>query len=96
MSNIILFPRAAPVSNVIPFPRTAAGVPATQIPRAEFERLAELALDVVDRLVLLLDEADGDPDFEPDSDGEPSLAAPVGGPSQVLWAVGGDRDIERE
>lgn len=82
------------MSNVIPFPRAVAGIPATRIPRAEFERLAELALDVVDRIILLLDEVDGDPDAEPDADGEPSLAAPVSGPSQVLWAIGSDRDDE--
>ncbi len=47
---------------------------ATRIPREEFERLAELALDVVDRIIRLLDEADGDSDLEAGVDAEPSLA----------------------
>lgn len=46
------------MSNVIHFPRTAAGIPAAPILREQFERLAGLALDVVDQIVLLLDEAD--------------------------------------
>lgn len=89
------------MSNVIRFPvgqRAGHHAPtllATPIPRAEFERLAELALDVVDQIVALLDAADGDPDLEPDADGEPSLAAPVGGESQIGWARGGDRDLEQ-
>lgn len=88
------------MSNVIRFPAGRRGYPhgipllATPIPRAEFERLAELALDVVDRIVALLDAADGDPDLEPDADGEPSLASPAGGESQVIWAAGGDKDLE--
>ncbi|TNC10707.1 hypothetical protein FF100_21335 [Methylobacterium terricola] len=82
------------MTNVIPFPRAVAGIPATQIPRVEFERLADLALDIVDHIILLLDEADGDPDSEPDADREPSLAAPLGGASQVVWAAGSDDDRE--
>lgn len=88
------------MSNVVRFPASRR-IQATTIPREEFERLAELALDIVDRIVALLDEADGDPDretdadLEPDADGEPSLAAPIGGPSQIVWARGGDRDLER-
>ncbi|MBK3397640.1 hypothetical protein [Methylobacterium ajmalii] len=50
------------MSNVIHFPRTAAGIPAAPILREQFERLAGLALDVVDQIVLLLDEADDNPD----------------------------------
>ncbi|EHP92934.1 hypothetical protein [Methylorubrum extorquens] len=83
------------MAEIIRFP-SGGRVPATTIPRAEFERLAELALDVVDRIILLLDEADGSADSEDGGDAEPSLAAPVGGPSQRLWAAGGDRDLERE
>ncbi|CAO4147082.1 hypothetical protein LPLAFNJD_LOCUS2359 [Methylorubrum aminovorans] len=45
MAEIIRFPNGGRVS-------------ATTIPRAEFERLAELALDVVDRIILLLDTPD--------------------------------------
>ncbi|WP_027173422.1 hypothetical protein [Methylobacterium sp. 10] len=81
------------MTNVVRFPASRR-IQATTIPREEFERLAELALDIVDRIVALLDEADGDPELEPDADGEPSLAAPIGGPCQFVWARGGDRDLE--
>lgn len=46
MTNVVRFPGGRPM-------------PATVIPRAEFERLACLALDVADRIVALLDEIDG-------------------------------------
>lgn len=82
------------MSNVVRFPASRR-IQATTIPREEFERLAELALDVVDRIVAILDAADGDADFEPDADKEPSLAAPLGGPCQIVWMAGGDRDLER-
>ncbi|GJD40080.1 hypothetical protein [Methylobacterium bullatum] len=87
------------MSNVVRFPASRR-IQATTIPRAEFERLAELALDIVDRIVALLDEADGDPDREtdtdqePDVEGEPSLGAPEGHESQVTWLRGGSRDLE--
>lgn len=81
------------MTNVVRFP-AARRIQATTIPREEFERLAELALDIVDRIVALLDEADGDADLEPDADREPSLAAPIGGPCQIVWARGGDLDLE--
>ncbi|KQT82081.1 hypothetical protein ASG51_20255 [Methylobacterium sp. Leaf465] len=45
------------MSNVFQFPPSRQA-PARQIPREEFERLAELALDVVDRIVAMLDEPD--------------------------------------
>ncbi|AWN49492.1 hypothetical protein DK419_26745 [Methylobacterium terrae] len=92
MSNIIRFP-AGRISSAQGDP---VALSATRIPREEFERLAELALDVVDRIIRLLDEADGDPDLELDADAEPSLAAPIGGPSQVLWAIGADHDGEAD
>lgn len=83
------------MTNIIRFPNSGR-IPAATIPRAEFERLAELALDVVDRIVALLDETDGNPDAEDDGDAEPSLASPTGGLSQLLWVTGGDRDLERD
>ena len=43
------------MSNVVPFP-TSRRVMAKAIPREEFEQLAELALDVVERIVALLDD----------------------------------------
>ncbi|MCJ2102792.1 hypothetical protein [Methylobacterium sp. E-046] len=63
------------MSKIVPFPigkKTAA----QSIPREEFEQLAELALDIVDRIVAILDEGDGDPDREDGGDAEPSLGAP--------------------
>ena len=81
------------MSNIVRFPASRR-LQATTIPREEFQRLADLALDVVDQIVAILDAADGDADFEPDADAEPSLAAPHGGASQVIWMAGGDRDLE--
>ncbi|WP_036266427.1 hypothetical protein [Methylobacterium sp. 10] len=43
------------MTNVVRFPASRR-IQATTIPREEFERLAELALDVVDRIVAILDE----------------------------------------
>ncbi|AWI90536.1 hypothetical protein C0214_21295 [Methylobacterium sp. DM1] len=81
------------MTNLVRFPG-GRRIPAATIPRAEFERLAELALDVVDQIVALLNEADGDPELEESSDAEPSLGSPEGHPSQIVWARGGDRDRE--
>jgi len=83
------------MSNIVRFPASGR-IQATTIPREEFERLADLALDVVDRIVAILDAADGDPDTEPDADSEPSLASPIGGASQMMWAVGSDSDREAD
>jgi hypothetical protein len=73
MSNIIRFPAGRPV-------------PAERIPREQFQPLAGLALDVVDQILVLLDQAD--------HDGERSLAAPIGALSQIVWCAGADRDLE--
>ena len=81
------------MSNVFPFP-TSRRVQATAIPREEFKRLADLTLDVVDRIVAILDALDGDADLEPDADTEPFLGAPEGHESQMIWLRGGDRNLE--
>ncbi|KQU30277.1 hypothetical protein ASG63_17400 [Methylobacterium sp. Leaf94] len=81
------------MSNVVRFPASRR-IQATTIPREEFERLAELALDVVDKIVAILDAADGDADFEFGGDAEPSLGAPEGHESQVVWLRGGWDDLE--
>ncbi|MCJ2084291.1 hypothetical protein [Methylobacterium sp. J-090] len=81
------------MTNVVRFPASRR-VPSATIPREEFERLAELALDVVDRIVALLDATDGDADLEPDADDEPSLGALEQQISQVGWFRGGSRDLE--
>jgi hypothetical protein len=81
------------MSKIVPFSgiRKSGAQP---IPREEFERLAELALDIVDRIVALLDAKDDDPDQEDGGDAEPSLGAPEGHASQIVWLRGGDRDFE--
>lgn len=81
------------MSTVVRFPggKKAAAAP---IPREEFERLAEMALDIVDRIVALLDAEDGDADAEDGGDAEPSLGAPEGHESQVVWLRGTGRDLE--
>ena len=81
------------MSTVVRFPASRR-MPATTIPREEFERLAELALDVVDRIVALLDEQDGDPNAEEGGDAEPSLGAPEGHASQIVWLRGTALDLE--
>lgn len=83
------------MSKILTFP-TARKSPAAQpIPREEFERLAELALDIVDRIVSILDDKDGDPDREEGGDAEPSLGSPESHDgSQVVWFRGNDRDLE--
>ena len=80
------------MSKVVPFPGRRTLPTASPIPREEFERLAELALDIVDRIVAILDE--GDPDHEDGGDAELSLGAPEGHESQVIWLRGGDDDRE--
>lgn len=83
------------MSNVVRFPIDRR-VPVTTIPRAEFERLAELALDVVEQIITLLDEQDGYLDTEDGGDAEPSLGTPEGHASQAPWFRGGDSDGEVE
>lgn len=88
------------MSNIVRFPgRKDTAQP---IPREKFERLAELSLDIVDLIVGMLDEEDGDLDFETvdpnledGADAEPSLSAPENHhTSQVVWLRGSDRDLE--
>ncbi|MHC2108352.1 hypothetical protein [Methylobacterium sp. CM6246] len=62
--------------------------------RTRIEGALALALDAVDHLVAALDEVDGDPDLEDGGDAEPSLGAPEGHASQIVWLWGGDRDLE--
>jgi hypothetical protein len=73
---------------------TARRLQATAILREEFQRLVDLALDVVDRIVSILDAADGDADFEPDADAEPSFGEPELDESQMICLRGGSRDLE--
>lgn len=52
------------MSKIVAFPGRPSLPAAQPIPREEFERLAELALDIVDRIVAILNEGDGNPDHE--------------------------------
>lgn len=81
------------MSNVVPFPTNRRAMP-KPLPREEFEQLAELALDVVQRIISLLDDQDGDADAEDGGDAEPSLGAPEGHASQRPWFRGSDSDGE--
>jgi hypothetical protein len=82
------------MSKIVAFPGRPSLPAAKPIPREEFERLAELALDIVDRIVAILNEGDGDPDRENGGEAEPNLGAPEGYASQIVWLRGGDRDLE--
>lgn len=89
------------MSTVIPFPGRpafAAGGRPTVDPvlRAQIEVAAQAALDTADRLIAILNRWDGDPDLEDGADDEPSLAAPEGDGSQLIWFRGGDADREQD
>ena len=80
------------MNNVIPFRRRVQ--PVSTDARARIEGALALALDTVDHLVAALDIIDGDLDLEDGGDSEPSLGAPEGHASQVVWLRGSDRDLE--
>ena len=62
--------------------------------RAEIEEAAQAALDQADRLIAILDGMDGEANDEDGANDEPSLGAPEGHDSQVIWLRGSDRDLE--
>jgi hypothetical protein len=65
------------MSNVVLFPGHRA-VPSSSISRQEFEKLADLALDIVERVICLLDEADENATGEGHHDHrEPPAVAPA-------------------
>lgn len=79
--------------------KPSAPVPSTAVLegsalRAEIEAAAQAALDQADRLIAILDGLDGNADDEDGADAEPSLGAPEGHASQIVWLRGGDRDLE--
>jgi hypothetical protein len=84
------------MSNVVRFTggRSISPPAAQAIPREEFQKLADLALDIVDRIIALLDVEDGDPDLEDGGDAEPSLGAPEEHGNQIVWFRGSGRDLE--
>lgn len=64
--------------------------------RASIEAAAQAALDTADRLIGLLDRIDGDVDREDGGDDEPSLGAPEGRASQVVWLRGSSSGREQD
>lgn len=62
--------------------------------RLELEQAAQAALDQADRLIALLDRMDREADDEDGGDAEPSLGAPEGHESQIVWLPGTDRGLE--
>ncbi|WP_238242359.1 hypothetical protein [Methylobacterium iners] len=63
--------------------------------RAAIEEAAQTALDTADSLIALLDRMDGNPDEEDGGDAEPSLGAPEGRTSQIVWLRDSDLDYEQ-
>ncbi|KMO32900.1 hypothetical protein [Methylobacterium aquaticum] len=77
-----------------PRPRPTTPRDAQAAFREQIEVAAQAALDTADKLIAILNEMDGDPDLEDGGDAEPSLGAPEGHASQIVWLRGGDRDLE--
>ena len=85
------------MANVITFrprPRPTAPRDAQAAFREQIEVAAQAALDTADKLIAILNEMDGDPDLEDGADAEPSLGAPEGHASQIVWLRGSDTDHE--
>lgn len=92
MSNVLTFPaRQSCAAGATPTPAGPALDPEI---REHIERAIEAALETAQRLIGILDRADGTPDAEDCGDDEPSLGAPEGHVSQLVWLRGGDRDLE--
>jgi hypothetical protein len=64
------------------------------MPRSEYRRWRFYAESLIEQAISILDTLDGDADLEDSGDGEPSLASPVGGESQIVWCAGRDDDRE--
>ncbi len=62
---------------------------------AEYRRWRFYAESLIEQAISILDTLDGDADIEDGGDGEPSLASPVGGESQLCWSAGSDDDREQ-
>ncbi len=60
----------------------------------EYRRWRFYAESLIEQAVSILDALDGDADLEDGGDGEPSLASPAGGESQLCWCAGSDDDRE--
>jgi hypothetical protein len=64
--------------------------------QSEYRRWRFYAESLIDQAITILDTLDGDADLEDGGDGEPSLASPVGGESQIIWCAGSDDDREHD
>ncbi len=62
---------------------------------AEYRRWRFYAEALIEQAISILDTLDGDADLEDGGDGEPSLASPAGGDSQIIWCAGSDDDQEQ-
>jgi hypothetical protein len=60
--------------------------------RSEYRRWRFYAESLIEQAITILDTLDGDADLEDGGDGEPSLASPAGGESQITWCAGADDD----
>ncbi len=60
----------------------------------EYRRWRFYAESLIEQAISILDALDRDADLEDGGDGEPSLASPVGGESQLSWSAGCDDDRE--
>ena len=63
---------------------------------AQYRRWRFHAESLIEQAITILDTLDGDADIEDAGDGEPSLASPAGGESQIVWCAGSDDDRERD
>jgi hypothetical protein len=61
----------------------------------QYHRWRFYAESLIEQAISILDTLDGDADLEDDGEGEPSLASPIGGESQIIWCSGGDDDREQ-
>jgi hypothetical protein len=61
---------------------------------AQYRQWRFYAESLIEQAITILDTLDGDADLEDGGDGEPSLASPAGGESQLCWSAGSDDDRE--
>jgi hypothetical protein len=61
---------------------------------AQLRRWRFYAEALIEQAIEIPDAIDEDADLEDSGDGEPSLASPVGGDSQICWSTGSDDDRE--
>jgi hypothetical protein len=61
---------------------------------ALYQRWRFYAESLIEQAISIHDALDGDVDLEDGGDGEPSLASPVGGESQICWTAGCGDDRE--